>query len=189
LIVIGDVIGTGVAGSMVSAAAKSCCDALAARGELVEPGTLLTLLNRALYRPVKPIQMTCFAALFDVQTSVLSWANAGHPVPYMAAAAEERLTVLPGGGPMLGDEADARWVTQRRSLVAGDSVLLYTDGIVEAMNSTRSPFGERRLQRAFQAARAYAPGQTRDLVLRALEEFRGGAAPVDDEVLVIVKRG
>jgi serine phosphatase RsbU (regulator of sigma subunit) len=188
MMVVGDVIGTGVAGSMVSAAAKSCCDALAARGELVEPGTLMTLLNRALYRPVKPIQMTCFAALFDARAGALRWANAGHPVPYIAVAGEERLSVLTGAGPMLGDEADAQWTTQQRPLGRGDAVLLYTDGLVEAMNAQRAAFGERRLQRAFGASRGQSPRDARDKILHTLEEFRAGTAASDDEVLVIVQR-
>jgi serine phosphatase RsbU (regulator of sigma subunit) len=188
LVVVGDVIGSGVAGSMVSAAAKSCCDALAAHGKIVAPGTLLSLLNRALYRPVKPSQMTCFAALFDAKRHTLSWANAGHALPYLAAAGEDKLSVLTGAGPMLGDSAEATFDSHERTLAAGDTVLLFTDGLVEAMNRERISFGERRLQKAFARCSAQKPAAARDHILAALDGFRAGVEPVDDEVLVIVRR-
>jgi serine phosphatase RsbU (regulator of sigma subunit) len=186
LVVIGDMIGSGLAGSMLSAVAKSCCDAFQAAGT-VDPGALLTALNHALYRPQRPIHMTGVVALFDPVHNIVHWANAGHPMPYFAAAHEHRLNVLTGSGPMLGDVADAHYVTQARPLHRGDSVLLYTDGLVEAMNLQRMPFGERRLQRALTAARSQPPAKVRDVILAAVEEFRTGAPISDDELLVYVR--
>jgi serine phosphatase RsbU (regulator of sigma subunit) len=188
LVVIGDVIGTGLAGSMVSAVAKSCCDAFQAAGT-VDPGALLTALNRALWRPTRPIHMTGVAALFDPQRGQVAWANAGHPMPYFASATEERLGVLTGSGPMLGDVPDAHYASSTRGLGHGDAVLLYTDGLVEAMNLQRVPFGERRLQRALSAAKAAGPPRVRDAILRAVDEFRAGAPVDDDELLVCVRAG
>lgn len=189
LLVIGDVIGTGLAGSMVSAVAKSCCDSLHAAGAATDPGALLTALNRALHRHARPIHMTCFAGVFDPASASVTYANAGHPMPYQVRAAEPRLGVLVGTGPMLGDAAESRYVAARRPLAPGDLVLLYTDGVVEAMNDKRASFGERRLQRSLVAAAELPLAAARDRLLAALEEFRGGAAPTDDEALVVVRVG
>ncbi len=186
LVVIGDVIGSGLAGSMVSAVAKSCCDAFSAAGT-TDPGALLTALNRALWRPQRPIHMTGVAALFDAARGSVAWANAGHPMPYFASAHDDRLGVLTGSGPMLGDIQDARYASSTRGLVRGDAVLLYTDGLVEAMNLQRVPFGERRLQRALSAAKTAGPPRVRDAILHAVDEFRAGAPVDDDELLVYVR--
>jgi serine phosphatase RsbU (regulator of sigma subunit) len=187
LVVVGDVIGSGLAGSMVSAVAKSCCDAFTGSG-MNDPGQLLTALSRALWRPVKPIQMTCVAVRFDARAGQLTWANAGHPMPYLAAAGADKLTVLPGSGPMLGDVADARWQSQARPFAPGDAVLLYTDGVVEAMNAQRAPFGERRLQKALAGALGGPPPAVRDAIVRAVDGFRAGEPVTDDELLVFVRR-
>jgi serine phosphatase RsbU (regulator of sigma subunit) len=186
LIIVGDVVGQGLAGSMVSAVAKSCCDAFVASG-VIDPGTLLTALNRALYRPTRPIHMTGVAALFDPGRGQVIWANAGHQMPYFVAARDERLGVLTGAGPMLGYEADARFASSTRGLGRGDAVLLYTDGLVDAMNAQRAPFGERRLQRALVAARTAAPPRVRDALVKAVDDFKAGAPSEDDELLVYVR--
>src|SRR5207249_4444091 len=106
-----------------------------------------------------PINMTCFAALFDPAQGAVAYANAGHSMPYHMRSAEsataaggERLGVLAGSAPMLGDAAEGRYQVTHRPLAAGDSILLYTDGLVEATNAQRAPFGERRLQRALAVA-------------------------------------
>lgn len=188
LVVVGDVVGTGLAGSMASAVAKSCCDALVNAGAAVEPGTLLATLNRALFRPNRPLHMTCFAALFDGRAGKVTWANAGHVLPYHAAAAG--LGVLGGAGPMLGDAADVKYQMHTRALAPGDAFVLFTDGLSEAMNADRIAFGERRLQRTLARATNGAGGGPRDVlraVLEAVEAFRGGVKPVDDEALVVVR--
>lgn len=189
LVVVGDVVGRGLAGSMVSAVAKSCCDSLNAAVATLDAGTLLTALNRALWRPARPIHMTCFAAIFDGAAGTVQFANAGHPLPYVARPVEPRLGVLSGSGPMLGDAPDTRYRASERPVRAGDLILLYTDGIVEATNAERMPFGERRLQRALLQAVGERPEVARDRILGALGDFRGGAPPVDDEALVVVRIG
>jgi serine phosphatase RsbU (regulator of sigma subunit) len=187
LVVVGDVIGGGLGGSMASAVTKSCADALVAAG-VQDPGTLLTALNRALWRPVKPIQVTCVAALFDPGANRVSWANAGHLMPYVADR-EGKLGVLAGNGPILGDVGDAQFTSWHRDLASGDQVVLYTDGLVEALNAQRVPFGERRLQKAIvAAAKAGAPAAVREQVLSSLASFTGGVANDDDELLVAVRR-
>jgi len=66
-------------------------------------------------------------------------------------------------------------------------VLLYTDGLVDAMNAQRAPFGERRLQRALVAARTAAPPRVRDALVKAVDDFKAGAPSEDDELLVYVR--
>jgi serine phosphatase RsbU (regulator of sigma subunit) len=186
LLVIGDVVGTGLAGSMASAVAKSCCDALHAAGAADDVGNVLAALNRALFRPTRPIHMTCFAAVIDARRGNVTYANAGHELPYHASRSGN-LGVLGGSGPMLGDGPDARWQKSSRPLAHGDTLLLFTDGISEAMNETRAVFGERRLQRTLARAATAGPAEIKHQILVAVEAFRGGVPPQDDEALVVLR--
>jgi serine phosphatase RsbU (regulator of sigma subunit) len=186
LLVIGDVVGTGLAGSMASAVAKSCCDALHAAGAAGDVVDVLAALNRALFRPMRPIHMTCFAAVIDARRGNVTYANAGHELPYHASVSGA-LGVLGGSGPMLGDGPDARWQRSSRPLAHGDTLLLFTDGLSEAMNETRAVFGERRLQRTLSRAAGAGPGEIKHQILVAVEAFRGGVPPQDDEALVVVR--
>jgi serine phosphatase RsbU (regulator of sigma subunit) len=186
LVVIGDVVGVGLAGSIVSAIVKSCCDTLAASSPAAkDPTAVLACLNRALLRPQKPVYMTCFAAIFDAKKGEVRYANAGHPVPYHRAGGE--LRVLRGTGVRLGDVPDPRWTLHSQKMAPGDLFLLYTDGLIETMNEERTPFGDRRLQRALLGAKDATPREAIEKLLTAVDEFRGAAPPADDEALVAVK--
>jgi sigma-B regulation protein RsbU (phosphoserine phosphatase) len=187
LIVVGDVIGGGLGGSMVSAVVKSSCDAFAAAG-ITDPATLLGGVNRAIWRPNRQFHVTCVAAFFDERAGEVAWANAGHPAPYVVGLDDERPVALLGWGAMLGEAQNAEYETQRRAVEAGDTVLLHTDGVPEAMNAERVSFGERRLQRALVAARELDPPRARDQLLYALEAWKGGVPASDDELVVVMRR-
>ncbi|HTM19270.1 MAG TPA: PP2C family protein-serine/threonine phosphatase, partial [Kofleriaceae bacterium] len=83
LMLIGDAVGHGLAGSMVSAVVKSCADSIFdSRPKRIDPSTLLGALNRALYRSHHPVHASCFALLIDPAGRKVHYANAGHPFPY-----------------------------------------------------------------------------------------------------------
>lgn len=186
LVVVGDVIGGGLGGSMISAAVKSSCDAFAAAG-VVDPATLLAGVNRAVWRPGKQFHVTAVALYFDEASGEVAWANAGHPAPYVTAAGDERPGALLGWGAMLGESEGSEYVTQRRSLASGDTVLMHTDGVPEAMNPERVAFGERRLQRALAAVRDQSLPRARDQILYAIEAWKNGVPATDDELFVLVR--
>src|SRR5262249_12722702 len=127
-------------------------------------------------------------AIFDSARGQVTYANAGHELPYQLAR-DGALGVLNGSGPMLGDSADGRYSTAKRPMAAGDTFLLFTDGVSEAMNGQRAAYGGRRLQRAL------AAGVGRDLravmggVLNSVDAFRAGVEPHDDEALIVVRVG
>ncbi|MBI4510905.1 MAG: serine/threonine-protein phosphatase [Deltaproteobacteria bacterium] len=186
LVIIGDVVGSGLAGSMVTAVAKSTCDAVMESGSKVDAPSVLSALNRALYRPSRPIHMMCFAALVDGNRGIVQFANGGHQVPYHVSQGDSPLGVLGGGGPILGELPEVRFKESEKPFREGDLLVLYTDGIVEATNASGDTFGDRRLQRVVRSARDLAPAEVRDRILGTLAEFRGDVPPVDDEALVVL---
>ncbi len=187
LVVVGDATGIGLAGSMVSAVVKSCCDAIVdAHGKRVSPASLLGTLNRALWRPEKPVHMTCFAAMFDPTEGTVRYANAGHPFPYHMGHAG-KLGVLAGAGPLLGDEPQSRYHISEHTVTPGESVVFFTDGIVTCRNPEGVEYGERRLQKLLLGAVGLSAAVVRDRIADDVRRFRDMGAREDDEVIVVVK--
>ena len=185
LFVIGDVVGGGLAGSMTAAMARSCCDVLCRELPELTAAVLLDTLNRALHRGKRSLHATCFAGIFDMRAGTLEYANAGHPMPYRLSP-DGKLGVLGRGGPMLGDAPDTRYKLHNDTAMAGQTFLLYTDGLVELMNASRQGFGEGRLQRHLRGQTSTSPRASVDAIWNAVTEFRAGAPASDDTALVTV---
>jgi serine phosphatase RsbU (regulator of sigma subunit) len=187
LVIIGDATGIGLAGSMVSAVVRSCCDAIIdAHGDRVDPASLLGTLNRALWRPEKPAHMTAFAALFDPSQGTVKYANAGHCFPYYVAS-KGKLGVLHGSGPVLGDELQSRYQIAEQAIASGDTLVFFTDGIVATQNPQGKPFGERRLQKMLNGTVDVQPGSLRDRIVNEVNRYRESRPRIDDEALIVVR--
>jgi len=190
VVLIGDAVGHGLAGSMVSAVVKSCADAVFdSKPKRLEPAALLGALNRALYRSVSPVHASCFALLIDPGAKQVQYANAGHPFPYhvLGGGAGAQLGVLSGSGPLLGDEAAARYKLHQAPLVEGETFVLYTDGLVKANDPGGKPFGERKLQRLLGEHAGASPSGLRSAVLGAIASHRADTPLGDDSALLVVR--
>ena len=134
-IVFGDVSGKGIAAALVMANTQSVLRAAAQR-EGVTPGRVLAEANGALRAYVPPNTFaTCFYAILDPQNGRLVYANAGHDLPYSwqrgGGSRELGATGMP-----LGLMPDMSYEEQEATLEVGDSLLFYSDGLVEAHAST-----------------------------------------------------
>ena len=187
VMVVGDAVGSGLAGSMASAVVKSCCDALIEGGTAAgDAGVLLGGLSRALYRPSAPVHTRCFAVIFDPRAGVVRYANAGHSVPYHLRA-DGVLGVLAGSGPLLGDAEHTTYNGHELALERGDVFVLFTDGLVKCEGEGGKPFGERRLQRLIADARGQGPAALRRTIIAALREHRGDRPLRDDAAVIVVE--
>src|SRR5215216_6575920 len=143
-LVVGDASGKGIPAAMVMANTRSVLRTVA-QGGAVGPGQVLEEANEILY-PDIPANMfvTCFYAILEPESASVSYANAGHDLPYLwhdGAAEELRARVMPLGL-MLGmsyEEGEA-------SLREGNCVLFYSDGLVEAHAPKGEMFGFPRLR-------------------------------------------
>lgn len=195
LILIGDVTGHGVPAAMVTAAAKGCYDAaqrlMGARVDLVH---LLELLDAAVRRAgAGELHMTCFATLVNPAAGTVSFANAGHVIPYLCrAGAGDRadLEVLVSRGNPLGAGYNAEFRVETRAIREGDLMVWYTDGLVECTDGSRAQFGERRMQRLLRGSGHLGdPRAVRDQLVRAAHAFMDGTPPDDDITLVVARVG
>ncbi|MBX3155466.1 MAG: serine/threonine-protein phosphatase [Deltaproteobacteria bacterium] len=196
LVVIGDVTGHGVASAMVTAAAIGACDVCVRRGGArFDLAQLVAALDAAVRRVGGgELAMTCFAAILDPAASEIRFVSCGHTSPYLVrAGATEKVKIelqaLVGRGNPLGTSAPAAARIQHKPLQAGDLVVCYTDGVIEAQDPGGTPFGDRRLQhllKKLDGARL-APAHVHDLVLAGIATHRSGRPLADDETIVVAR--
>jgi serine phosphatase RsbU (regulator of sigma subunit) len=151
------------------------------------PGEVLAHVNEALLARI-PSNMfvTCFYAILDPKSGRLRYANAGHDLPYLHhdGDAEE----LRARGMPLGQMPEMSYEEREGSLREGDSVLFYSDGLVEAHDPEGEMFGFPRLRRLV-AEHAAEEGSLVDFLMDELRSFTvEGCEQEDDITLVTLRR-
>src|ERR671915_1237489 len=144
-IIVGDVTDKGVPAALVMATTRTMLRASAQR--LFSPGEVLRRANDALVTDIPPnMFITCLYAILEPESGRLVYANAGHDLPYRrtresTAAEELRATGMP-----LGLMPGMSYEEKEIVLEGGESILFYSDGLVEAHDPQREMFGFPRLQ-------------------------------------------
>ena len=178
--VVGDVTDKGVPAALVMSATRSVLRASAQR--LIEPGEVLERVNEHLC-PDMPAKMfvTCLYGVLDPETGHLRFANAGHDLPYVKTAGG--VVELRARGMPLGLMPGMTYEEKEATLQPGESVLLHSDGVVEAHDPDREMFGFPRLK---QTVAAVPGGQPLiDRVLSDLEDFTGPDAEQEDDITMV----
>ncbi len=143
-LVVGDATGKGVPAALVMASARSMLRAVAQASDY-SPGEVLRMTNDPLVTDIPPnMFVTCFYAILEPQSGSLSYANAGHDLPYVRHSGQ--CEELRARGMPLGLMPAMSYEEKEIVLQKGDSALLYTDGLVEAHDPQREMFGFARLQ-------------------------------------------
>ncbi len=159
----------------------------------LNPGRLLEFLNGNLLGTVdRMLEMTFFAATYDLESRDLFYSSAGHesPLVYRAAGAAragraKHIECLVGEGVRLGDRSTASFRLFRTRLEPGDSVLYYTDGIPSLRNPQGEEFGDRRLIDLMERTGGGEAEAIRGAIQAAVEEFRKGEPLADDLSFVV----
>jgi len=184
-LVIGDATGKGMPAALVMATTRGMLRAVAQ--PLDSPGEVLKRVNDALFPDIPPnMFVTCLYAILDSESGRLVYANAGHDLPYLRhhgeGAHELRATGMP-----LGLMNEMSYEEKEAVLREGDSVLYYSDGLVEAHDPEGEMFGLPCLR-----ALVAEHGEERslgDFLLKELYSFTGeGWEQEDDITLLTLKR-
>ena len=178
-LIVGDVSGKGVPAALVMAITRTM---LQAAYRLGSPGEILEQVNNTLYQDIPPnMYVTCLAALLDSRTGRLQYANAGHDLPYLRHAAG--VSKLRATGMPLGLMPGMSYEQKEIALMPGDSVLLYSDGLVEAHDPQREMFGFPRMQ-GFIGSH---PGGAAliDALLAELGHFTGEEWEQEDDITLV----
>jgi serine phosphatase RsbU (regulator of sigma subunit) len=179
-IVTGDVTDKGIPAALVMATTHSIL-----RGEgrgLASPGAVLGRANDRLY-PHIPAHMfvTCLYAVLDPALGRLRFANAGHNLPYVATA--DGVTELRATGMPLGAMPGMTYEENEAHLAPGDSVLLHSDGLVEAHAPSGEMFGFPRLRKIVENS---SGGENLiDECLAELREFTGRDWEQEDDITLV----
>jgi sigma-B regulation protein RsbU (phosphoserine phosphatase) len=185
-LLIADVSGKGTAAALFMAHSRAMIRGAAQ----TQPGPAATLAaaNVQIARDNHAMLfVSAFYAVLETGGGRLTFANAGHNLPFIRRA-DGRVEEVMSRGMVLGIMDDMTYDEAATTLAAGDILLLYTDGITEAMNAAGELFGKARL---IDAVRRAAPTVAQDLIdaiLAAVRAYIGDTAQADDLTIVTVKR-
>jgi sigma-B regulation protein RsbU (phosphoserine phosphatase) len=182
---IGDASGHGLAAAVVMAIVQAVLHAHPAGA--AGPATLLMHANRQLCDKQIGGFFTAFLGVYEPVSRRLTYANAGHPPPLLKRAAGGSVRALDAVGSYpLGIVEAEKFEEAAVTLEAGDSVLLYTDGITEARDASGDLFSQKRLTLAFGNAGG-RPAEVIDRLRAAVHAHQHGQPAPDDQTLVLAR--
>lgn len=181
-----DVAGKGIPAALVMATFRAFLRTEARRSE--RPSEVVAAVHALLRESSGPRAfVTGFFGRLELVSGELTYANAGHPPPLLLRQGDA-LEPLSPTGPLLGSFPDAVFDQHRTRLAPGDLLLLYTDGVVEALGRDDEQFGSARLAEALRAASGAGAAELVERILAATRAFAGRADLADDVTLVAVRR-
>lgn len=183
---IADVVGKGMPAALLMSNIQAAVKAFAT--ETTQPKDVCTQVNRFLRNNIAQDQfITFFYCLLDADAQALTYTRAGHNPPFLIRK-DGSHTELETGGPALGILENYDLPQQEIMLSSGDRILLYTDGVTEAMNAENEEFGEARLLDLLLENRILSADALQNRVMTDLAEFTHGAFQ-DDVTMVVVAAG
>lgn len=178
-LVVGDVSDKGMPAALLMAITRT---AIRAAAEIADtPDAILASANRVIEAD-NPHAMfvTLFLAIWNSDDGTLDYANAGHNPPFLARDGQAWAELSIETNIALGVLAHASFVTEQVTLMPGDRLFMYTDGVNEALNDNGISFGLDRLTQVLNANSAATPEATIEHAIKALNTFTDGAPRSDD---------
>jgi PAS domain S-box-containing protein len=131
--------------------------------------------------------VTLFYGVLDEKTRSLVYANAGHPPPLFFRGSEGDFVELEVTGIALGIMCKMAYEERRINLSTGDVLVLYTDGVTEAINRDMEQYGIKRLSSVVRKAHTLSAQGIMDSILDDISRFSGDQAQFDDITMIVVK--
>jgi sigma-B regulation protein RsbU (phosphoserine phosphatase) len=184
-LVVADVSGKGIPASLTMAAVRA---ALRAQVDNVYYlYEVIRRINLMMYRDTKPSEfVTLFYGVLDARAKRLTYCNAGHP-PAMILR-QGKIIELTGENMVLGVDPNEVYKQSFFDLQDGDFLMLYTDGLTDAMNFANETFGHQRILNAFAKGGDSAEAVTQN-ILWEMRKFVGMNKRTDDVTMVVAKIG
>jgi len=185
-ICVGDVSGKGVPAALFMAVTKTMIKSTASEDH--SPASIITRVNDEISQDNPSCMfITLFFGIFDTVTGELKYTNAGHPYPCLkhANGSVEMLQKL--HGPVVGAMDGMAYKEDTVQLCQGDQLLVFTDGITEAMDLSDALYGEQRVVDFFQGFADTDPGALVKATLASVESFAGEAEQADDITVLALR--
>jgi len=184
--VVGDVSGKGIAAGIFMAVTRTLIRATAVAGR--SPLEILTKVNAQLAKENQAsLFVTMILGIVDTKTGRMVYGQGGHNPPIRVPLKGKPSYEPPGGMP-LGVFDDAKFGERELVLEKGETLLVYTDGVTEAMNLAKDLFGEDRLERAVEGGAVLSAEKLTERVVEKVEEFVGEAERSDDITMLAIQR-
>lgn len=186
-VMVADVSGHGIPAALVTTMAKISFGNAGAKYE--SPRRIFQDVNQNILDHVKTQDyMTCFMVAIDDEYNV-QYSNASHQKAILLRSDEGRLDLLDTDGLFIGaiEEAGESYTEKNTKLNYGDRIILYTDGIPEALNARREEYSNARLERLVLENRHLPLEEFSDLIIRDVQNYIGSAQVVDDLTLLVIE--
>ena len=181
----GDVSGHGLSSGIVMAMAKAAL--LVQVGVDPSPRAVLNVLNEIVIKTApKRIMMTFFFGVLDPATQQLRFSSAGHLDPYVYRGDNGRLESLSSWGFPLGVRRRDPFREHVASFGPGDRLILYSDGLIEAVDDDGDPFGFERFEQVLRDHGTKSAEEIKKTLLSSIRKFTRNRPPEDDQTLVVV---
>lgn len=183
---LGDVSGKGLAASLVMANLQATIRGLALFDD--DPKDCLERANKLLYRSTDARTfVSLFYGILDTRNNTLRYASAGQDMPILFSPGATPVA-LKSRGIALGMKEDVSYEEEEISVNPEDRLLIYTDGISEAMNELMEEFGEERLRNIVQCKLSKPSGELIDEIFAAVKAHVHDASQSDDMTVVLLRR-
>lgn len=189
-IVIGDVMGKGVPAGLIMTMTRGML-----RAEVLNrhsPSRVLEHLNRVMYADLENSHrfVTLFYSEYDPRTHILRYANAAHNPPLLWREGRDDIILLDTEGMLIGLEPNSHYQEDCLQLQPNDTILYYTDGITDAVNSKNQRFDEDKLIETFRYACEHftTAEQILQYLFDTVEQFIGVGNKNNDDITLVVVR-
>lgn len=191
-----DILGVAIADAAskgISAAAQSLyvSGALKMGVEFdIKMTSLIKKVNRLIYElfPFERFVTLFYCELFKDTKGLCIYVNAGHNRPLLYKSESGKITELATTGPVLGPSPEQEYFYESILIKKGDVLVMYTDGIVEAMDSKFELYGEERLKKVISKNTEKTPKEICNAIIEDVQIYSAGGEYADDKTLVVIKR-
>jgi sigma-B regulation protein RsbU (phosphoserine phosphatase) len=185
-LVIGDVSGKGVPAAIFMAVSRTLLKAIAP--QIVNPGETLRRINNMLIPEGKgKMYVTILYGVLNTRTGEFQYSRGGHPPAFLKRKEGPVEELSQGGGVLLGMIDDLEYDVNRVQLRPGDSILLYTDGVTESMNTKEQLFEDTRLNACLTRLNGDSLKTMLGAIQHELDEFTAGIQQADDITMLALR--
>jgi sigma-B regulation protein RsbU (phosphoserine phosphatase) len=183
-ILVADVSGHGVPAALIASMIKVAMQSVVDHAD--DPGQVLRGLNRVLSSQLRGQFVTAAYVWLDIGKGRARYSAAGHPPLLYWRAATGELQRIESNGLLFGVLPDSEYPVREFDLEAGDCLLLYTDGVVEAENTSGESFGDARLEEVVRSQRGKTVAEMSNGLMEELRKWQPAAAQQQDDITLVV---
>jgi len=187
-IAVADISGKGIFAALLMASLQAALRSMAALDGRGGTATLVSRLNDHLFKNTADDRYaTFFYAVYDAESSTLTYTNAGHLAPFFVNDAG--VQQLDEGGTVVGLFEDAPYTQGTLKVLPGSVLVAFSDGLTEPENVYGEEFGMHRLKEEILRQRNIAPQRLAENLITAAEQWAGTPEQADDITVVVARMG